>query len=180
LGLPRKFRTSPGLFAVRPITSLLRLLAPRATIRVSIGKSFLELRNSESMLTISNRWSLGILIFEMLCGFTPFWDAGSPLKIYENILKGRVKYPPYIHPDAQDLLTKLITHDLTKRLGNLHGGSRDVMNHAWFAEVTWERLAKKDIDAPYVPPVKGGIGDASLFDKYPEETEQYGQPGDDP
>ncbi|OQO10957.1 cAMP-dependent protein kinase type 2 [Cryoendolithus antarcticus] len=125
-------------------------------------------------------WSLGILIFEMLCGFTPFWDSGSPLKIYENILKGRVKYPPYIHPDAQDLLVKLITSDLTKRLGNLHGGSRDVMTHPWFAEVTWERLAKKDIDAPYVPPVKGGVGDASLFDKYPEETEAYGQGGDDP
>ncbi|PPJ56725.1 hypothetical protein CBER1_08665 [Cercospora berteroae] len=125
-------------------------------------------------------WSLGILIFEMLAGFTPFWDSGSPLKIYENILKGRVKYPPYIHPDAQDLLSKLITADLTKRLGNLHGGSKDVMNHAWFAEVTWDRLAKKDIDAPYVPPVRGGAGDASLFDKYPEETEAYGQSGDDP
>ncbi|MCJ1478176.1 camp-dependent protein kinase catalytic subunit [Lambiella insularis] len=125
-------------------------------------------------------WSLGILIFEMLCGFTPFWDGGSPMKIYENILKGRVKYPPYIHPDAQDLLQRLITPDLTKRLGNLHGGSKDVMQHPWFAEVTWDRLAKKDIDAPYVPPVKGGIGDASQFDKYPEETEQYGQMGDDP
>ncbi|CAD0110160.1 unnamed protein product, partial [Aureobasidium uvarum] len=125
-------------------------------------------------------WSLGILIFEMLCGFTPFWDSGSPLKIYENILRGRVKYPPYVHPDAQDLLSKLITHDLTKRLGNLHGGSKDVMQHPWFAEVTWERLAKKDIDAPYVPPVKGGQGDASLFDKYPEETEAYGSMGDDP
>ncbi|KAK4561715.1 cAMP-dependent protein kinase catalytic subunit [Recurvomyces mirabilis] len=124
-------------------------------------------------------WSLGILIFEMLAGFTPFWDSGSPLKIYENILKGRVKYPPYIHPDAQDLLSKLITADLTKRLGNLHGGSRDVMTHAWFAEVTWERLSKKDIDAPYVPPVRGGVGDASLFDKYPEETEAYGQGGSD-
>lgn len=125
-------------------------------------------------------WSLGILIFEMLCGFTPFWDGGSPMKIYENILKGRVKYPPYIHPDAQDLLQKLITSDLTKRLGNLHGGSKDVMNHPWFAEVTWERLQKKDIDAPYVPPVRGGVGDASQFDKYPEETEAYGQTGDDP
>ncbi|KAK3110823.1 cAMP-dependent protein kinase catalytic subunit [Teratosphaeriaceae sp. CCFEE 6253] len=124
-------------------------------------------------------WSLGILIFEMLAGFTPFWDAGSPLKIYENILKGRVKYPPYIHPDAQDLLAKLITPDLTKRLGNLHAGSRDVMTHPWFAEVTWERLAKKDIDAPYVPPVRGGVGDASLFDKYPEETEAYGNSGHD-
>ncbi|KAK4546678.1 cAMP-dependent protein kinase catalytic subunit [Oleoguttula mirabilis] len=125
-------------------------------------------------------WSLGILIFEMLAGFTPFWDSGSPLKIYENILKGRVKYPPYIHPDAQDLLSKLITADLTKRLGNLHGGSKDVMTHPWFAEVTWERLAKKDIDAPYVPPVRGGVGDASLFDKYPEEQEAYGATGDDP
>ncbi|KAI9791116.1 MAG: camp-dependent protein kinase catalytic subunit [Peltula sp. TS41687] len=125
-------------------------------------------------------WSLGILIFEMLCGFTPFWDGGSPMKIYENILKGRVKYPLYIQPDAQDLLQQLITPDLTKRLGNLHGGSKDVMNHRWFAEVTWERLAKKDIDAPYMPPVRGGVGDASQFDRYPEETEQYGAVGDDP
>lgn len=125
-------------------------------------------------------WSLGILIFEMLCGFTPFWDGGSPVKIYENILKGRVKYPPYIHHDAQDLLVQLITSDLTKRLGNLHGGPADIKNHAWFAEVTWERLVKKDIDAPYVPPVKGGAGDASQFDKYPEETEEYGKKGDDP
>lgn len=130
-------------------------------------------------LLTSVRWSLGILIYEMLCGFTPFYDPGSPMKIYENILKGKVKYPPYIHPDAQDLLEKLITKDLTKRYGNLVNGSKDVMNHQWFAEVTWERLGKKDIDAPYVPPIKQGEGDASLFDKYPEETEQYGQKGKD-
>jgi protein kinase A len=125
------------------------------------------------------RWSLGILIYEMLCGYTPFWDGGSPMKIYENILKGHVKYPQYLLPDAVDLLKRLITHDLTKRLGNLHGGPQDVKNHAWFAEVTWDRLSKKDIDAPYMPPVKGGQGDASQFDKYPEETESYGQLGHD-
>ena len=116
----------------------------------------------------------------MLCGFTPFWDSGSPVKIYENILRGRVKYPPYLHPDAVDLLSQLITADLTKRLGNLHGGSDDVKNHPWFAEVTWDRLARKDIDAPYVPPIRGGQGDASQYDRYPEETEQYGMAGEDP
>jgi serine/threonine protein kinase len=116
----------------------------------------------------------------MLCGFTPFWDSGSPVKIYENIIKGRVKYPPYMHVDAQDLLAQLITPDLTKRLGNLHAGPADVKNHRWFAEVTWERLYNKNIDAPYVPPVKGGQGDASQFDKYPEEPEEYGKRGDDP
>lgn len=122
---------------------------------------------------------MGILIFEMLCGFTPFWDSGSPVRIYENILKGKVKYPPYLHDDAVDLLSQLITADLTKRLGNLHGGPDDVKNHAWFAEVTWERLARKDIDAPYIPPIRGGQGDASQYDKYPEETEHYGNDGED-
>ncbi len=156
-----------------------RLLHRKGTTNPLIGE-LSGLRHSIcSSILRRYRWSLVILIFEMLCGFTPFWDGGSPVKIYENILKGRVKYPPYIHHDAQDLLVQLITPDLTKRLGNLHGGPADVKNHAWFAEVTWERLLKKDIDAPYVPPVKGGQGDASQFDKYPEETEEYGKKGDD-
>jgi protein kinase A len=101
------------------------------------------------------------------------------MKIYENILRGKVKYPAYVNPDAQDLLEKLITHDLTKRLGNLFGGSQDVKSHSWFAEVTWDRLSRKDIDAPYTPPVKAGAGDASQFDRYPEETEKYGMMGND-
>ncbi|KJZ74094.1 hypothetical protein HIM_06543 [Hirsutella minnesotensis 3608] len=123
-------------------------------------------------------WSLGILIYEMLCGYTPFWDSGSPMRIYENILKGKVKYPAYVNADAQNLLERLITGDLTKRLGNLYGGPQDIKNHAWFAEVTWDRLARKDIDAPYTPPVKGGMGDASQFDKYPEDPEKYGGPAE--
>lgn len=102
-------------------------------------------------------WSLGILIYEMLCGYTPFWDSGSPMKIYENILKGKVKYPAYVNADAQNLLERLITSDLTKRLGNLYGGPQDVKNHPWFAEVTWDRLARKDIDAPYTPDRKSVV-----------------------
>ncbi|OAA73870.1 cAMP-dependent protein kinase type 3 [Cordyceps fumosorosea ARSEF 2679] len=122
-------------------------------------------------------WSLGILIYEMLCGYTPFWDSGSPMRIYENILKGKVKYPAYVNGDAQNLLERLITADLTKRLGNLYGGPADVKNHPWFAEVTWDRLARKDIDAPYTPPVKAGTGDASQFDRYAEDPDGYGHAG---
>lgn len=85
-----------------------------------------------------------------------------------------------MHPDAVDLLSQLITPDLTKRLGNLHGGSEDVKRHPWFAEVTWDRLLRKDIDAPYVPPVRAGMGDASQFDRYPEDHEPYGCTGEDP
>lgn len=115
----------------------------------------------------------------MLCGYTPFWDSGNAMKIYENIIRGKVRYPEYIHPDARNLLERLITADITKRLGNLYGGPADVKGHPWFSEVTWERLERKDIDAPYTPPVKAGVGDTSLFDRYPEETERYGQTGAD-
>ena len=124
------------------------------------------------------RWSLGVLIFEMLCGFTPFWDGGSTVRIYENILRGRVKYPPYIHPDATDLLQRLITSDLMQRFGNLYGGSQDIMDHAWFAEVTWDRLARKDIDAPWAPPLEDGA-DTSQYDRFLDEPDVEEQSGYD-
>ncbi|GAO48730.1 hypothetical protein G7K_2900-t1 [Saitoella complicata NRRL Y-17804] len=126
-------------------------------------------------------WSLGILTFEMLAGYPPFYDQ-VPMKLYENILEGKVRYPAYFNPSAKDLLSKLLTSDLTKRFGNLRSGSGDVMQHSWFGEVNWERLARREIEAPYVPPVKKEGGDASLFDRYPEEdySVEYGQRGADP
>ena len=48
-------------------------------------------------------WSFGILIFEMLTGYTPFYDP-TPMKTYENILNGSITYPDYLPPDILDLL----------------------------------------------------------------------------
>lgn len=118
-------------------------------------------------------WSFGILIFEMLAGYTPFCDP-SPMKTYEKILAGHVTYPSHFHPDALDLLQNLITADLSKRLGNLQNGTQMVKNHPWFSEVIWERLYNRDIETPYEPPIQSGVGDTSLFDKYPEEELDYG------
>lgn len=124
-------------------------------------------------------WSLGILIFEMLAGFTPFYDQ-TPMKTYEKILLCKIHYPSHFHPDVIDLLTKLITPDLTRRLGNLQNGPSDIRNHAWFTEVVWEKLLLKDIETPYEPPITAGVGDTSLFDHYPEENLDYGIKCEDP
>ncbi|KAI5952333.1 TPK2 [Candida jiufengensis] len=124
-------------------------------------------------------WSLGVLIFEMLAGYTPFYDS-TPMKTYEKILAGKIHYPSFFQPDEIDLLSKLITADLTRRLGNLINGPADIRNHPWFQEVVWEKLLAKDIETPYEPPITAGVGDSSLFDHYPEEQLDYGITCDDP
>ena len=52
---------------------------------------------------------------------------------------------------ARDLLRSLLSTDLSKRLGNLHRGSRDIFSHLWFAEINWSSLYRKEIPAPYIP-----------------------------
>lgn len=112
-------------------------------------------------------WSFGILIYEMLSGHTPFYDS-SQIKTYENILECNLKIPNFFHPDLADLLQKLITKDITERLGNLSNGSTDIKNHKWFSEVIWENLMNGGIESPYDPPIESGVGDTSQFDTYPE------------
>ncbi|EGV64891.1 cAMP-dependent protein kinase catalytic subunit [Yamadazyma tenuis] len=124
-------------------------------------------------------WSLGVLIFEMLAGYTPFYDS-TPMKTYEKILSGKIHYPSFFTPDVIDLLSSLMTADLTRRLGNLMNGPADIRNHQWFSEVIWEKILAKDIETPYEPPITAGVGDSSLFDHYPEEQLDYGSAGEDP
>ncbi|CAO3641170.1 unnamed protein product [Mucor hiemalis] len=123
-------------------------------------------------------WSLGILIFEMLAGYPPFYDDDH-LKLYEKILQGKIRWPSYFDPHAKDLLKHLLTSDLSRRYGNLKNGASDIKNHPWFHGVDFDRVANRQIRAPYVPQLKND-GDASNFDKYPETNEQYGLPTEDP
>ncbi|KAI9485732.1 MAG: camp-dependent protein kinase 1 [Benjaminiella poitrasii] len=123
-------------------------------------------------------WSLGILIFEMLAGYPPFYDDDH-LKLYEKILQGKIKWPAYFDPHAKDLLKRLLTPDLTKRYGNLKGGAEDIKNHRWFSGVDFVRVANRQVRSPYIPTLRGE-GDASHYDTYAETTERYGESGPDP
>ncbi|WFD28552.1 cAMP-dependent protein kinase [Malassezia nana] len=96
-------------------------------------------------------WSVGVLLFEMLAGYPPFYtDDGNPIKLYEKILAGHVQYPSFFEAGAKDLLKSLLTADLSKRFGNLARGSQDIFSHMWFAEIDWECLYRKEIPAPYI------------------------------
>eukprot|EP00698_Gefionella_okellyi_P004800 TRINITY_DN14440_c0_g1_i1.p1 TRINITY_DN14440_c0_g1~~TRINITY_DN14440_c0_g1_i1.p1 ORF type:complete len:349 (+),score=57.63 TRINITY_DN14440_c0_g1_i1:47-1048(+) len=115
-------------------------------------------------------WTLGILIFEMLAGYPPFYDeSNNPLKVYEKILAGKIEFPRHIDAYAKDLIKRLLQSDRTRRLGNLSSGARDVMDHKWFASISWTKMEQRQLKPPILPRVRGDA-DTSNFDKFPEEA----------
>lgn len=128
-------------------------------------------------------YALGVLIFEMLTGFPPFYQpSGNTSMLYERILRGpkSISWPAF-PPQTVDLILKLMESDPVKRYGKSGYGTGDVFIHPWFSEVNWERLNDRKITAPYCPKLQGE-GDASAFEKYPEEDVAltYGKPALDP
>ncbi|KIS71219.1 cAMP-dependent protein kinase catalytic subunit [Mycosarcoma maydis] len=119
-------------------------------------------------------WSLGILLFEMLAGYPPFYDP-NPILIYEKILAGNLVFPEEIDPLSRDLISSLLTADRSRRLGNLRGGANDVKNHPWFHGVDWKALQEGRILPPIVPYL-GRPGDTSNFSKY-EPARPSAMPG---
>lgn len=67
-------------------------------------------------------WTVGVLIFEMLAGIDPFNDA-DPMMIYQNIIRGNLKFPRTFDKDGRSLVKHLLVSDLSKRYGNLKNGN---------------------------------------------------------
>jgi serine/threonine protein kinase len=57
----------------------------------------------------------------MNVGIDPFTDE-DPMNIYQNILKGKIKFPKDLDKEAKSLIRHLLVSDLSKRYGNLKGG----------------------------------------------------------
>lgn len=115
-------------------------------------------------------WALGILIYEFLTGYPPFWHRSNPLEIYKQIVNKPITFPANlaISPQAKDIILQFCTVDLTKRLGNISGGVARVKSHPFFFGVVWEDIYNRKFRGPIIPPIRYP-GDTQCFDRYPDE-----------
>ncbi|KAK4789767.1 hypothetical protein SAY86_017071 [Trapa natans] len=95
-------------------------------------------------------WTLGIFMFELFYGVTPFRGLDHEMTL-ANIVARALDFPkdPVVPAHAKDLISQLLAKDPARRLGSTTGASA-IRRHPFFQGVNWALL--RCTNPPYTPP----------------------------
>ncbi|XP_020823885.1 ribosomal protein S6 kinase alpha-4 isoform X1 [Phascolarctos cinereus] len=128
-------------------------------------------------------WSLGILLFELLTGASPFTLEGernTQAEVSRRILKCTPPFPSRIGPVAQDLLKRLLEKDPKKRLGSGPQGAQEVKDHPFFQGLDWAALAARKVPAPFRPQIRSELDVGNFAEEFTRLEPVYSPPGSPP
>jgi serine/threonine kinase 38 len=112
-------------------------------------------------------WSLGVILFEMLVGYPPFY-ADKPVETCQKVLSWQkyftIPKESKLSFAAQDLIRRLIA-PASERAKNVS----ELKHHPFFRGVDWESI--RNTPSPNVPELQSEV-DTSNFDKI-ESTEPF-------
>jgi len=115
-------------------------------------------------------WTLGILVFEMLASFSPFY-ADQAIDIYKKIIKGQMRFPRTFSTNAKDLIKGFLRIKPTRRLGVLGNGDIDMIRKMkLFNDFNWDDFQAFKMTPPIKPNVRSHR-DISNFTKMREERD---------
>uniref|UniRef100_A0A8C1QEG5 protein kinase C n=1 Tax=Cyprinus carpio TaxID=7962 RepID=A0A8C1QEG5_CYPCA len=107
-------------------------------------------------------WGLGVLIFEMLVGESPF-PGDDEEEVFDSIVNDEVRYPKFLSTEAISIMRRLLRRNPERRLGAGERDAEEVKRHPFFRNMDWTALLAKKIRPPFLPTIKGRE-DVSNFD----------------
>ncbi|XP_055018061.1 serine/threonine-protein kinase N2-like isoform X2 [Boleophthalmus pectinirostris] len=107
-------------------------------------------------------WGLGVLIFEMLVGESPF-PGEDEEEVFDSIVNDDIQYPSCIPPTAVATLQKLLKRNPLKRLGSGERDANEIKGEKFFESIDWDALLSKKLPPPFLPVIKASL-DVSNFD----------------
>ena len=116
-------------------------------------------------------WSLGVIMFEMMIGYPPFFSESSTetckkILDWKNTLN--IRPEANISKEAEDILRKLI-NDPESRLGA--NGADEIKAHPFFKGIKWNRI-KETLTPPFIPELANNY-DTKYFDEFEEDEPFY-------
>ncbi|XP_066947724.1 serine/threonine-protein kinase N2 isoform X28 [Macrobrachium rosenbergii] len=108
-------------------------------------------------------WGLGVLIFEMLVGESPF-PGDDEEEVFDSIVNDEVRYPRFLSIEAVAIMRKLLRKHPDRRLGASEKDAEDVKKQQFFRNVGWDDLLQRKVKPPFVPTVTSPE-DVSNFDE---------------
>mmetsp|Transcript_79327 Transcript_79327/g.140003 ORF Transcript_79327/g.140003 Transcript_79327/m.140003 type:complete len:1046 (-) Transcript_79327:104-3241(-) len=97
-------------------------------------------------------WALGVLLFIMCSGRSPF-DAPDVTQIYKNIIKGfsKVKFPDNFPSDLMDVIKSLCRKAPEERITMQKGGAENLKQMPFFTKLDWDLMESRELPAPFIP-----------------------------
>uniref|UniRef100_A0A8C2FXR2 protein kinase C n=1 Tax=Cyprinus carpio TaxID=7962 RepID=A0A8C2FXR2_CYPCA len=108
-------------------------------------------------------WGLGVLIYEMLVGESPF-PGDDEEEVFDSIVNDEVRYPRFLSSEAIGIMRRLLRRNPERRLGYSEKDAEDVKKQPFFRTMDWEALLLRKLPPPFLPTI-GNKEDVSNFDE---------------